>query len=310
MMNYEQFKEKLKINARKYLPEELKTWNIFIYLKGDVNRSRDKICFLNPNAPASPQLFVDELYDRYLELQDFEEAVAPVLQTLDVIAEEGKYMDDIIHTKVRKDKIVSQLVNTEQNKELLKDMPHRKWKEFSIVYRCILAIDREGRVLASLPISKSIARQIDLTEVELFAITMENMREHYPVRIERMDKLICRFHDQSVFSEKDLEKAKRWYIITNSLGWHGATSILDSERLHQLAMEVGSNLYLMPTSTHEFTAISVEDFDLERNRNYTRENNLESIELEDRISNDIYLYDREKRKMSMIVKSPYRELDK
>lgn len=309
MMSYEEFKDMLKLHTRKYLPEELKSWNIFIYPEKDVNRSRDKICFLNPNAPASPQLYIDELYDRYLELQDFEEAVAPILQTLDMIAEEGQYMGDIIHAKIGKDKIVSQLVNTEQNKELLKDMPHRKWKEFSVVYRCILAIDREGRVLASLPISKSIARQMDLTEVELYAIAMENMREHYPVHIERMDKLICRFHDQSVFSEKDLEKARRWYIITNSLGWHGATSILDSERLHRLAMEVGSDLYLMPTSTHEFTAISAEDFDLGRNRNYTRENNLESIKLEDRISNDIYFYDREKREISIIVKSPYRTLD-
>ncbi len=310
MMSYEQFKDMLKLHARKYLPEELKSWNIFIYPEKDVNRSRDKICFLNPNAPASPQLYIDELYDRYLELLDFEEAVEPVMQVLDLIAEEGKYMGDVVSGKIGKDKVVCQLVNTEQNKELLKDMPYREWKEFSIVYRCILAIDKDGRVLASIPISKRIAQQMDLTEVELYAIAMENMREHYPVRIERMDKLICRFHDQSVFSEKDSEKAKRWYIITNSLGWHGATSILDSERLHQLAMEVGFNLYLMPTSTHEFTAISVEDFNLERNRNYTRKNNLENIDVRDRISNDIYLYDREKREMSMIVRSPYRTLDK
>lgn len=54
-----------------------------------------------------------------------------------------------------KDNIVFQLVNTEQNREMLADVPHREYQDLSVIYRWVVKVEM---ALTSFISSRSIIR--------------------------------------------------------------------------------------------------------------------------------------------------------
>lgn len=61
-------------------------------------------------------------------------------------------------------KIIFQLINTERNKSLLEDMPHRELEDLSIIYRAF--VGNKDDVIGSITITDSIAESLKLTEEE------------------------------------------------------------------------------------------------------------------------------------------------
>ena len=54
-----------------------------------------------------------------------------------------------------KDNIVFQLVNTEQNREMLADVPHREYQDLSVIYRWVVKVEM---ALTSFISARSIIR--------------------------------------------------------------------------------------------------------------------------------------------------------
>ena len=54
-----------------------------------------------------------------------------------------------------KDNIVFQLVNTEQDREMLADVPHREYQDLSVIYRWVVKVEM---ALTSFISSRSIIR--------------------------------------------------------------------------------------------------------------------------------------------------------
>ena len=77
--------------------------------------------------------------------------------------------------------------------------------------------------------------------------------------------------------------------------------MLYEENLHQLAERLGDNLYIMPSSIHEVLAIPAEteknDLDYLKDMVYTA--NMDTVLPEERLSNNVYYYDKDLRKLTM-----------
>ena len=112
-----------------------------------------------------------------------------------------------------------------------------------------------------------------------------------------------------------MERAKRtadsMWIISNSSGINGAVSMLYEENLHQLAEKLGENLFILPSSIHEVIAIPEEmaEKNLSNLIEMVQEVNMGSVELAERLSNSVYHYDREARKVTLAAESPEKRLD-
>ena len=112
-----------------------------------------------------------------------------------------------------------------------------------------------------------------------------------------------------------MERAKRtadnMWIISNKSGINGAVSMLYEENLHQLAEKLGENFFILPSSVHEVIAVPVEmaGKNLTNLIEMVQEANMSSVELGDRLSNSVYHYDSNARKVTLAAESPEKRLD-
>jgi len=105
--------------------------------------------------------------------------------------------------------------------------------------------------------------------------------------------------------------ADNMWIIGNEKGINGAASMLYEENLHQLAEKLGDDLLILPSSIHEVIAIPAEmaEGGLGRLTEMVQEINMGSLELKERLSNSVYHYDRNARKVTLAAESPEKRLD-
>ena len=94
------------------------------------------------------------------------------------------------------------------------------------------------------------------------------------------------------------------YLICNSIRLFGASTILIEEKLYELAEELGSDLYLIPSSIHEMLAISSEETSPDFLASMIMMTNTTQVEPEERLSNSVYQYRRDTREVSIALEVP------
>ena len=99
------------------------------------------------------------------------------------------------------------------------------------------------------------------------------------------------------------------YVISNDRGLNGAISMLYEDKLHGLAEEIGTDLYIMPSSVHEVIAVSSNMGDPNELAQMVAEINMDQVSLEERLSNQVYHYDKDLRKLSLATDTPNKRLD-
>lgn len=215
-----------------------------------------------------------------------------------------------------KEKVILCLINTEQNRELLEDVPNRAFHDLSVVYRWV--VEETPDAVGSIIVSNKVADMAGITEEELFRCAVENTRRINPVSVEPMKDIVGGIPEGlSVPPEmrEELERMERiadnMWIVSNEKRIHGAVSMLYEEKLHQLAEKLGDDLFILPSSIHEVIAIPEEmaEKDMTHMVETVQSVNMGNVKLEERLSNSVYHYDRNARKVTLAAESPEKRLD-
>lgn len=93
------------------------------------------------------------------------------------------------------------------------------------------------------------------------------------------------------------------------MGLNGASAILYEDKLHELAEMMETDLYLLPSSVHECIAVSVDMGTPEELAEMVQSVNMNEVELKDRLSNNVYHYDKDLRELTMATNVPNKRLD-
>lgn len=226
----------------------------------------------------------------------------------------GINVSEITNADSTKDKIVFQLINTEQNKDMLASMPHREFKDLAIIYRIVVRIDDED--ITSIPIYHHLAKTLGFNEEQLFKLAAENTKELLPPVIKSMNDVIRDLFvkdgmppeiEDMMFGEMAPEQ--QMYVISNNKRINGAVSMLYEDGLHELAEKLNSDLYLLPSSIHEVIAVSTDMGEPNELAAMVTEINIEQVALDQRLSNQVYHYDKDLRKITLATDTPNKRLD-
>lgn len=315
MMNYEIFKEVVAEKFKDYLPEQYKDMEIKIQKVDKVNRTLDGINMVGGalDRNISPTIYINDMYDHYLECNDLQEVMekgaACMVKGMEEIDKVGK-----IDFDNAKDNIVFQLINTEQNKEMLAGLPHREFQDLSIIYRWLVKADADG--LQSSVVKHNLAEQLGLTEEQLFKCAVENTRRLLPPVVKSMNDIIREMFMKDGMPQEiaeimidEMPAGKTMWVISNDRGINGAISMLYEDKLHALAMELESDLYILPSSVHECIAVSVDMGDPYELAEMVEEINMSQVALDERLSNQVYHYDKDLRKLTLATDTPNKRLD-
>ncbi len=199
----------------------------------------------------------------------------------------------VIDFENAKDNIIFQLVNTEQNREILKGMPHRDFQDLSIIYKWVLDISPEGMNTAR--VDNALSARLNLNEEQLFVLAAENTRKILPPRVTPIDELL---REMGVKIIEEMPLNQTMWVISNDQRMYGATSMLYEDKLHTLAQKTGTDLYILPSSVHEVIAVSAMR-NPEELAKIVSEINTTQVPLEERLSNQVYYYDKDLRKLTI-----------
>ena len=204
--------------------------------------------------------------------------------------------------------IIFTLVNAEQNKELLENVPHRKFEDLAIIYRWNVGVDSNG--LYTNIVTNEFAEKIGKSEEELYRLAKENTNRIFPSEVRNMAEVISEiiFGEDGELLPEDEEfrnmmtetpDDKSMYVITNKSKLFGAAAMLYEENLYDLSQQLDSDLYILPSSTHEVIAISDKFGDANELADMVYEINMDQVELSDRLSNQVYHYDKDARTLRL-----------
>lgn len=191
--------------------------------------------------------------------------------------------------------IIFQLVNTEWNKDLISKVPHRTFMDLSIIY--VYVPDGILNYKNVHIVSEAEAAENGLTEQELFVRAYENTRRILPPLITSLGKLL---EDLGVVDSASTcpEVSNDVLVISNAVGFFGAASIIYEYELYEISCKFKSDLYILPSSLHECLIVPVKVFENPHElTNMVRAVNEEKVEPVDRLSNDVYRYGMDSRKI-------------
>ena len=321
-LNYEEFKEKIKDDIKDYMDEKYKNCGVFIRKVNKTNCEVDGLNFYNiPGLKnATPTIYVNNLYEEYERTGNYEEVVRGEAETMEREIESfnKEIKAELLDTSRLKDNVFFTLINAEQNKELLKTVPHREFEDLAIVYRWNLGNDSLGTYTNL--VDNDLAKKEGLTENDLYNAANKNTKELFPILVKNMNEVISEiiFGENELEDEMDKEFKKvmmetpnehSMYVITNESKLYGAASILYEEPLHELAEKFGSDLYILPSSVHEVIAVSADMGSPDDLAEMVYEINMEQVDIDDRLSNQVYCYDKDLRTLRLATDTINKSLD-
>lgn len=286
LLSYEEFKEKVKRNFVGYMPKKYQSMSVLIKPTKKVNRVCDALC-LN-EGEVRPTVYLDEMYKQYTSGKNFDSVVEDAAKKMIIGYEQIPNVKNLQDKR----KITFQLVNTEQNKKMLADIPHREFNDLSIIYRYIMD-SKTDKGVQSFVITDAIAKNLKLNEKDLYNLAMTNTKKLFPPVVHTMQDLLAQMGMSSIGEPVPM------YIITNEHNVNGAASILYDEVLYDLANKLGTNLYILPSSIHEVIAIPFDSKSLKDLEKMVYAVNMGDVDVADRLSNEVYFYDKKTRKLSL-----------
>lgn len=315
MMNYEIFKEVVAEKFMDYMPEQYQGMRLRVEPVNKVNKVLDGITLVGSGAgrSVSPTLYINHMYEHYLETENLQEVLQSAARRMDMAFKEMPEVGDVNLEGV-KDNIVFQVINTLQNEDMLRDMPHREFQDLSIIYRWVVKVDENG--IQSSAIRNNLAEQLGMNEEQLFKCAVENTRRIFPPTVKSMNDVIREmFVSDGMPAEVadmmigEMPEDKMMWVISNDRGINGAGSMLYEDNLHKLAMKLETDLYILPSSVHECIAVSTNVGDPYELAEMVSEINMGQVALEDRLSNQVYHYDKDARRLTLATDTPNKRLD-
>lgn len=282
-MEFAEFVEDMRERLREELPDcEVRvvpvTKNNDTHLTG--------IFILPEGRAVSPNIYMEEPYERYLKGRPMEELVSDIVRCYEENRmEEDPALPDLTDFEVVKDTVCLKLVNRERNRENLAGMPHRDLLDLAVTYFIPVALD--GAENGSITVTDGHFGLWGIDEDTLYRHALENTRRLYPARLVPLAEVV-----QEMTGIRVKEKTEMYILYREPREHPGASAMLDTPVLEEFAAGHG-DLYILPSSIFEVLLVPVADPYSTDPAFYTgmvRDVNRTMVEPEEVLSDNVYLY--------------------
>lgn len=311
MMDYTMFKELVQDKFMGYMPEKYRNGKLTINKVTKINGAMDALSIYREGDKGAPTLYVDDMYENFKQNGDLDQTFREAAGLYVKALAEMPPIPINLFAEGANDKIYMMLVNTESNKDMLKEVPHREVNDTSVIYRIMVSDDEKG--IGSALITNRIAEMMDMNEEQIFKTAAENTPRLFPPVVKPMSQVIFGMLTENGGMPKDVaeqvvdgmrgEKEMMW-IITNNKGISGAVNMIFEKNLYELSKGMGEDLYILPSSIHEVIAVPASMGNPEELAEMVLQINTDVVNVSERLSNQVYHYDRDARKLSMATDTP------
>lgn len=192
-------------------------------------------------------------------------------------------------------RIFHKIINYEQNRELLKDVPYIKWHDLAVVF--YYAMEEASFGKATILIHNSHLAMWGQSVDGIYRIAQQNMKQKMPELLVPMRELM----EEMAGIEVD-ETIPPLYVLSNKEKMFGASAMLYSEQIKGLADRLESDLLILPSSTNEVLLLPEQrDQGYDFYRQMVKEVNTTQVDPEEILSFNLYRYDRQKEEIEEVA---------
>lgn len=299
MMSFEDFKQNVADSIKNHLPEKYEDAEISISTMTKNNDTKlTGITLKQEEGNVSPCIYLNDYYKAYEEGADLDELIGKLAEIY--VSNDNKEYDvnQLTDFEAVKDKISCRVINAEHNEEYLKDKPHTDIEDLAVVYSVVLGKDNDG--VYSVMVDDRMLNSYGITVDELHETAVDNLSKQ-DVSFKSMRDTVMEMMFPNGVSENDPfmammlppeEDMPDMYVLTNEGGLYGASEILNTPFMDEIATQLGGDYIVLPSSVHETLIVPMsEDLDREALENMVQEVNVGAVRPEDRLSDHVYQYD-------------------
>ncbi|MCM1176051.1 MAG: DUF5688 family protein [Blautia sp.] len=271
------------------------------------------IVITGKDSNVSPAIYIDELYEEHEAGRAFGDIVYDILRVYKKNAREVNMdMEFFTQFSRAKSRILYKLIHRESNRELLAEIPYVDWQDLAVVFYYAFEDAHIGK--ATILIRNSHLAMWGIDVPALYETAQTNMLRLRPEEMLPIGQLIQEFmghklcHNRREMTAempkgigKAAERSSRMYVLSNCDRVFGASALLYSRSMRLLAGELNKNLVILPSSVHEVILVP-DDGITEKSfyREMVKEVNDTQVDPEERLSYNVYYYDRVLEKVTIL----------
>lgn len=265
----------------------------------------DCMSICRPGEVICPNIYLDEVYERYLDGWTLEQAADCILSmwrnSLPAVQIDA---DELLNSRIIREQTVYRLVNYEKNRSLLEDIPHRKVLDLALIYYVLVHTEELGD--GAIMIHNDFLEYYSISGEELDELARRNTRVLLPADFINISDLLREFGEKTgAYSYSDIsleEESSRapLYVLTNTNRHYGACYMMDTQVLHQISRTLDADLFLLPSSVHECMILPASSGgDPATLSKMVREINLYHVSKNEFLSDTIYKFNDEQRNIEI-----------
>ena len=244
----------------------------------------------------SPTIYLEEPYRQYCTGTDIREIADRIVSLYKEQMRDIDFDVDLFKDYERvKGRIFHKIINYDKNRNLLEDVPYFKWHDLAVVFYYAVEEKLMGR--ASILIHNNHLTMWEQTTEALYKTAQYNMRRSMPELLIPMQELVEEMTGVSLGQTDGV----RMYVLTNQAKLNGASAMLYSDKIRELADSLQLDLMILPSSVHEVLLLP-DDCEQQYDfyRKMVEEVNTTQVEPEEILSYNLYRYSREKAEIEEI----------
>lgn len=263
----------------------------------------DGICISRCNDRLSPTIYLDSYFEQYQEQrmtldEIIDDIIAVYHENQDFPALNINHFMDF---SIISEKIAFKLVESSANTELLKELPHIPFLDLAMVF--YLFIDESPKGQMTSLIYYDHMELWDLNTEQLCEIAKNNTPLLFPAHIRDMTEVLKEIAKANLgedYREEWMDELFAaapgqfpLYVLGNQRGIHGASCILYPDVLKNFAHQLNQDLIILPSSIHEVLLVpDAPGLSYCELQSMVRYINRSEVPKEDRLSDQIYRYQR------------------
>ena len=289
-MSYAEFKEALMAELEDFYNRDAK-----IFFKEVLKTNGVKLDGLNivfdQDVRVNPVIYVNDLFEEYSNGEmTFDEVVGRIVETRERSGANTEIHDlvsNIMDWDQMSDSVFPLLINSDANKELLKDLVSREFLDLSVIYAIRIPGGAQD-IWASVKITKGMFEGYGISEDELHEQAMINLRDKDSLQVHSMYETLMKLNCVDIpipeISNPNM------YVLSNRSCNHGASQLLNMSRLGE--EYEGRSFYVIPSSIHEAILVDYqENIDPEELNAMIRDVNDTVLDTAEVLSDHVYFYD-------------------
>lgn len=310
MNDYAQFKQAVKNRVLEFMPDQYQMAEVTIekVLKNN-DEERDRLSIRKGEQILAPAVYLKSYYDEMILARvSEEEAIKWIAQDYVMYDRDigrnfqESWKEDLLDYDKVKDRIQIQLISTEQNEKLLKGTVHKKLENMDLAAVFRIHFDEIPIAPASMLITEYLLENWRTDVETLYNDALENSVKKFPYTFMDMMQLIppsVNSHMSGQIPDKETEPL---YLFSNTKGQYGASVLLYPEVIQTLARELQSDFFILPSSVHELVLVKDNGrWDIQELQRMLMDINRSTVPPEERLSDQVYYYDREDQSLSMVT---------